>query len=92
MLNMKEYFQKKYPKDNEDEIMVRVLDHMKSQFFNTFPSKTSREDAMSSSSQGSMGSNMFEGLAGESQPDTEPVLEDFWDAMIQAMTKGKSQQ
>ncbi|MCI45973.1 hypothetical protein A2U01_0067213, partial [Trifolium medium] len=48
----------------------------------------SREDTMSSSSQGSMGSNMFEGLAGESQPDTELVLEDFWDAMIQAMTKG----
>ncbi|MCH86140.1 hypothetical protein A2U01_0006994 [Trifolium medium] len=65
---------------------------MKSQFFNTFPSRMNRDDTMSSSSQGSMGSNMFEGLAGESQPDHEPALEDFWDAMIQAMTKGKNQQ
>ncbi|MCI51345.1 hypothetical protein A2U01_0072589 [Trifolium medium] len=52
----------------------------------------SRDDTMSSSSQGSMGSNMFEGLAGESRPEQEPVLEDFWDAMIQSMTKGKTQQ
>ncbi|MCI93396.1 hypothetical protein A2U01_0114694, partial [Trifolium medium] len=37
---------------------------------------------MSSSSQGSMGSNMFEGLVGESQPDDNPDLEDYWDAMI----------
>ncbi|MCI57550.1 hypothetical protein A2U01_0078801, partial [Trifolium medium] len=45
------------------------------------------------SSQGSIGSNMFEGLAGESQPNEEPVLEDFWDAMIQSMTKkGKAPQ
>ncbi|MCI22440.1 hypothetical protein A2U01_0043616 [Trifolium medium] len=49
---------------------------------------------MSTSSQGSMASNMFEGLAGESQPDeSEPILEDFWDAMIQNMTqKGKAPQ
>ncbi|MCI59890.1 hypothetical protein A2U01_0081145 [Trifolium medium] len=48
---------------------------------------------MSVSSQGSIGSNMFEGLAGESQPNEEPVLEDFWDAMIQSMTKkGKAPQ
>ncbi|MCI14684.1 hypothetical protein A2U01_0035816, partial [Trifolium medium] len=53
---------------------------MKNQFFSTFPSKISKDDTMSTSSQGSMASNMFEGLAGESQPD-EPVLEDFWDAM-----------
>ncbi|MCI35717.1 hypothetical protein A2U01_0056938 [Trifolium medium] len=66
---------------------------MKNQFFSTFPSKGSKDDTMSSSSQGSMGSNMFEGLAGESQPDDEPVLEDFWDAMIQSMTKkGKAPQ
>ncbi|MCI84043.1 hypothetical protein A2U01_0105319, partial [Trifolium medium] len=44
---------------------------------------------MSSSSQGSMGSNMFEGLAGESQPDDSPVLEDYWDALIQSV-KGKA--
>ncbi|MCH96343.1 hypothetical protein A2U01_0017328 [Trifolium medium] len=86
MMNLKEYFQKKYPKDSEEEIMVRVLDHMKNQFFNTFSSKMSREDNMSTSSQGSIGSNMFEGLVGESQPE-EPVLEDFWDAMIQSMSK-----
>ncbi|MCI12067.1 hypothetical protein A2U01_0033170 [Trifolium medium] len=92
MLNLKEYFQKKYPKDTEDEVMVRVLDHMKTQFFNTFPSKMAKEDSMSTSSQGSMGSNMFDGLAGESQPEQEPVLEDFWDAMIQSMAKGKTQQ
>ncbi|MCI19087.1 hypothetical protein A2U01_0040242 [Trifolium medium] len=47
---------------------------------------------MSTSSQGSIGTNMFEGLAGESQPEQEPILEDFWDAMIQSMTKGKAQQ
>ncbi|MCI25585.1 hypothetical protein A2U01_0046776, partial [Trifolium medium] len=35
---------------------------------------------------------MFEGLAGESQHD-DPALEDFWDAMIQSMTKkGKAPQ
>ncbi|MCI16139.1 hypothetical protein A2U01_0037280, partial [Trifolium medium] len=58
-----------------------------------FPSKTSRDDTMSTSSQGSMGSNMFEGLAGESQPTEEPDLADFWDAMIQNVTsKGKTPQ
>ncbi|MCI98254.1 hypothetical protein A2U01_0119557, partial [Trifolium medium] len=32
------------------------------------------------------------GLAGESQSE-EPILEDFWDAMIQSMTKkGKAPQ
>ncbi|MCI47665.1 hypothetical protein A2U01_0068907 [Trifolium medium] len=45
-----------------------------------------RDDTMSTSSQGSIGSNMFEGLTDESQPD-DPALEDFWDAMIQSMTK-----
>ncbi|MCI70002.1 hypothetical protein A2U01_0091265, partial [Trifolium medium] len=52
---------------------------MKNQFFSTFPPK---DDTMSSSSQGSVGSNMFDGLAGESQPDDTPVLEDYWDALI----------
>ncbi|MCH84582.1 hypothetical protein A2U01_0005414, partial [Trifolium medium] len=55
---------------------------MKNQFFSTFPGK---DDTMSSSSQGSIGSNMFEGLAGESQPDDSPVLEDYWDALIQSV-------
>ncbi|MCI79768.1 hypothetical protein A2U01_0101039, partial [Trifolium medium] len=54
---------------------------MKNQFFSTFPSE---DDTMSSSSQGSMGSNRFEGLAGESQPEDSPVLEDYWDALIQS--------
>ncbi|PNX61874.1 hypothetical protein L195_g060879, partial [Trifolium pratense] len=50
-------------------------------------------DDMSTSSQGSIGQNMFEGLAGESQPDDEPTQEDFWDAMIQSIKtkKDKSQ-
>ncbi|MCI18663.1 hypothetical protein A2U01_0039818, partial [Trifolium medium] len=59
---------------------------MKTQFFSTFPTKDNKNDTMSSSSQGSMGSNMFEGLAGESQPDDNPDLEDYWDAMIGVVT------
>ncbi|MCI28883.1 hypothetical protein A2U01_0050086 [Trifolium medium] len=52
---------------------------------------------MSVSSQGSMESHMFEGLAGESQPEEpETTPEDFWDALIQSMAqqskKGKSPQ
>jgi hypothetical protein len=58
---------------------------MKNQFFSTFPSTIVRGDDMSTSSQGSIGQNMFEGLAGESQPDEEPTQEDFWDAMIQSI-------
>jgi hypothetical protein len=94
MAELKNYFQRKYPKESEEEIMVRILDHMKNQFFSTFPSTIVKGDDMSTSSQGSIGQNMFEGLAGESQPDEEPTPEDFWDAMIQSMTtrKGKSQQ
>ncbi|MCI23048.1 hypothetical protein A2U01_0044226 [Trifolium medium] len=50
---------------------------------------------MSTSSHGSIESNMFEGLAGESQPD-KPTPEDFWDALIQSMAqqskKGKPTQ
>ncbi|MCI30647.1 hypothetical protein A2U01_0051858, partial [Trifolium medium] len=59
------------------------------QFFNTFP--TTKDDTMSTSSRGSVGSNMFDCLAGESQPE-EAVLEDYWDAMIQSMKKGKGPQ
>ncbi|CAJ2679619.1 unnamed protein product [Trifolium pratense] len=84
MAELKDYFQRKYPKESEEEIMVRILDHMKTQFFNTFPS-TVKGDDMSTSSQGSIGQNMFEGLAGESHPDDEPTQEDFWDAMIQSI-------
>jgi hypothetical protein len=84
MADLKDYFQRKYPKESEEEIMVRILDHMKNQFFNTFPS--TKGDNMSTSSQGSLG------LAGESQPDEEPTQEDFWDAMIHSITrKGKEQ-
>ncbi|MCI23668.1 hypothetical protein A2U01_0044850 [Trifolium medium] len=61
---------------------------MKNQFFSTFPSTN---DTMSSSSQGSVGSNMFDGLAGESQPEDSPILEDYWDALIQSV-KGKAPQ
>ncbi|CAJ2643632.1 unnamed protein product [Trifolium pratense] len=84
MADLKNYFQKKYPKETEEEIMIRILDHMKTQFLNTFPSTEKRDD-MSTSSQGSIGQNMFEGLAGESQPEEEPTQEDFWDAMIQSI-------
>ncbi|PNX56716.1 hypothetical protein L195_g058344 [Trifolium pratense] len=68
--------------------MVRILDHMKTQFFNAFP-PTAKGDNMSTSSQGSVGQNMFEGLAGESQPEDEPTQEDFWDAMIQSIRTKK---
>ncbi|CAJ2670994.1 unnamed protein product [Trifolium pratense] len=88
MANLKDYFQRKYPKESEEEIMVRILDHMKTQFFNAFPS-TVKGDNMSTSSQGSVGQNMFEGLAGESQPEDEPTQEDFWDAMIQSIRTKK---
>ncbi|XP_045802470.1 uncharacterized protein LOC123896070 [Trifolium pratense] len=88
MADLKDYFQRKYPKESEEEVMVRILDHMKTQFFNTFPS-TVKGDDMSTSSQGSVGQNMFEGLAGESQPDDEPTQEDFWDAMIQSIKTKK---
>jgi len=43
----------------------------------------SKEDTMSTSSQGSV-----EILAGESQP-IEPTPEDFWDALIQTMGQGR---
>ncbi|WJX71173.1 hypothetical protein P8452_55195 [Trifolium repens] len=71
MADLKDYFQRKYPKESEEEIMVRILDHMKSQFFSTFPTAAAKGDNMSTSSQGSLG------LAGESQPDDEPTQEDF---------------
>ncbi|MCI38551.1 hypothetical protein A2U01_0059779 [Trifolium medium] len=62
---------------------------MKNQFFKTFP--TTKDDNMSTSSRGSVGSNTFDCLAGESQPE-EADLEDYWDAMIQSMKKGKGPQ
>jgi hypothetical protein len=83
MADLKDYFQRKYPKESEEEIMVRILDHMKNQFFNTFPSTMAKGDNMSTSSQGSLG------LAGESQPDEEPTQEDFWDAMIHSIVNKK---
>ena len=89
MGNLKNFFQRKYPNETEEEIMVRTLDHMKTQFFYTFQSQTSKDDMQSmktSSSMGSIDSNTFEGLAGEAQND-DPTAEDFWDAMIQSMAQ-----
>ncbi|CAK8531854.1 unnamed protein product [Lathyrus sativus] len=87
MENLKNFFKRKYPNESEDEIMVRILDHMKNQFFSTFPSKASKDEDSSmktSSSMGSMDSHNFEGVAGERQAD-EVTAEDFWDAMIQSL-------
>ncbi|CAK8571367.1 unnamed protein product [Lathyrus sativus] len=93
MENLKNFFQRKYPNESEDKIMIRILDHMKRKFFSTFPTKASKDEDSSmktSSSMGSMDSNNFDGLAGEGQAD-EATAEDFWDAMIQCMkVKGKS--
>ncbi|CAK8564734.1 unnamed protein product [Lathyrus sativus] len=93
MENLKNFFQRKYPNESEDEIMVRILDHMKNQFFSMFPTKASKDEDSSmkaSSSIGSMDSHNFDGLAEEGQAD-EPTAEDFWDAMIQSMkVKGKA--
>ena len=89
MGSLKNFFQRKYPNESKEEIMIRTLDHMKTQFFNTFQSQASRDDVQSmktSSSMGSMDSNTFEGLAGEAQND-DPTAEDFWDSMIQAMAQ-----
>ncbi|CAK8576428.1 unnamed protein product [Lathyrus sativus] len=69
--------------------MVRTMDHMKNQFFSTFPTKTSKDENSSmktSSSMGSIDSNNFDCLAGEAQPDNS-TPEDFWDAMIQSMAQ-----
>ncbi|CAK8575109.1 unnamed protein product [Lathyrus sativus] len=93
MENLKNFFQRKYPNESEDEIMVRILDHMKNQFFSTFSTKASKDEDSSmktSSSMGSIDSHNFVGLAREGQAD-EPTAEDFWDAMIQSMkVKGKT--
>ncbi|CAK8562826.1 unnamed protein product [Lathyrus sativus] len=89
MGNLKNFFQKKYPNESEEEIMVRTLDHMNNQFFSTFPTKTSKDESSSiniSSSMGSIDSNNFDCLAGEAQAD-DPTSEDFWDAMIQSMAQ-----
>ncbi|CAK8576429.1 unnamed protein product [Lathyrus sativus] len=86
---LKNFFQKKYPNESEEEIMVRTMDHMKNQFFSTFPTKTSKDDNSSmktSSSMGSIDSNNFDCLAGEAQAN-DPTPEDFWDAMIQSMAQ-----
>ncbi|CAK8530600.1 unnamed protein product [Lathyrus sativus] len=93
MENLKNFFQRKYPNESEDEIMIRILDHMKNQFFSTFPTKASKDEDSSmktSSSMESMDSHNLDGLAGEGQAD-EATAEDFWDAMIQCMkVKGKA--
>ncbi|CAL5204552.1 unnamed protein product [Lathyrus oleraceus] len=89
MGNLKNFFQRKYPNESEDEIMVRTLDHMKNQFFSTFPAKASRDENSSmktSSSMGSIDSHNFDCLAGEAQAE-DPTAEDFWDAMIQSMAQ-----
>src|SRR3954469_2618691 len=82
MGNLKNFFQRKYPNETEEEIMVRTLDYMKNQFFSTFPTKTSKDENSSmktSSSMGSMDSNNFDCLAGETQTK-DPTAENFWDA------------
>ena len=99
MADLKEYFQKKYPNESEEEIMVRVLDYMKNQFFSTLPTQASKDEDESmktTSSQGSMDSNTFNCLAVESQTE-EPNPENFWDALIGSIaqqsrdsSKGKS--
>ena len=102
MENLKTYFQKKFPSETDHEIMRRVLDHMKNQFFNTFSSQFSKEDQSMKtvSSQGSMESNnSFNCLAGESQDEEPaPTPEDFWEGLIVSLTssnkntpKGKGQ-
>ncbi|CAK8571687.1 unnamed protein product [Lathyrus sativus] len=93
MENLKNFFKRKYPNESEDEIMVRILDHMKNQFFSTFPSKASKDEDSSmktSSSMGSMDSHNFEGLAGEGQADKAPA-EDFWDAMFQSLKEKRKE-
>ena len=102
MANLKDYFQKKYPKESPEDIMVRVLDYIKNQFCNTFPVQTSKDgvDSMKTvSSHGSLDSNKFNCLAGESQeeenPSPSPAPEDIWDALIEtisqnARNKGKA--
>ncbi|CAK8535071.1 unnamed protein product [Lathyrus sativus] len=89
MGNLKNFFQKKYPNESEEEIMVRTLDHMKNQFFSTFPTKTSKDENSSmktSSSMGSIDYNNFDCLTGEAQAD-DPTPEDLWDVMIQSMAQ-----
>ncbi|CAK8568618.1 unnamed protein product [Lathyrus sativus] len=84
--NLKNFFQRKYPNESKDEIMVGILDHMKNQFFSTFPTKTSKDEGSSMKTSSSMGSM---GLEGEGQVD-EATAEDSWYAMIQSMkVKGK---
>ncbi|CAK8538983.1 unnamed protein product [Lathyrus sativus] len=87
MGNLKNFFHKKYPNESEEEIMVRILDHMKNQFFSTFPTKKDENSSMkTNSSMGSIDSNNFNCLAREAQAD-DLTPEDFWDAMIQSMAQ-----
>ena len=101
---VKEHLKRKYPLETDDQIMIRILDHMKGQFFSTFPQQTHRDD-VSMKSQASQGSSdleedaRFNYLAGESQ-DTlvispnDPTPEDLWNSMTIMMAeqygKGKS--
>ena len=85
--------------------MIRILDHMKGQFFTTFPTQPHRDD-VSMKSQTFQGSfdlddgTRFDCLAGESQdteiiPHGEPTAEDLWNSMVVLMagqySKEKSQ-
>ena len=84
--------------------MVRVFDHMKEQFFKTFPTQPIGDDESirSQTSQGSFDlddGTRFTCLAGVSQdtdivPDDQPTAEDFWDQMTILMAeqckKGKA--
>jgi hypothetical protein len=78
---IKNYYQRKYLQEKEDQIKIRVLEYMKKQLFSSFPSKAaSNEDRMSTSS---LGSKYYfeEDIVGESQPEEEPMLEEFWDSL-----------
>jgi hypothetical protein len=78
---IKNYYQRKYPQEKEDQIKIRVLEYMEKQFFSSFPTKaTSNEDRMSTSFLGSK-DYFEEDIAGESQPEEEPILEEFWDSL-----------
>ena len=82
--DLKNFFQRKYPNETKEEIMVRTLDHMKTQFFPTFQSQASKDDMQSmktSSSMRSIDSNAFEDLASEAQ-NNDLTTEDFWNATI----------
>jgi hypothetical protein len=90
LAQMKSYFQRKYPNETENQIMLRTMEYMKQQFCSTFSTtQIPKDDTMSTSSQGSFKSN----LAGESQPDYElnpEDIEDIFETMIQTVdSKGQ---